>query len=180
MMMDSLIEFASVLGNPLVSAGVIILAGFAFTHYAFAGHPIGRFFCALAFFIILTAALILAGIVPYAPTPSTSGATRYLVLSLYKILWWVVASRFLAAFVRAFMILETESKETRLLQDLLAGVIYLGAFFAVVTYVFDMPVPGLLATSGAVAIILGLALQSTLAGVFFRHRSQRCKAVPSW
>src|SRR5438552_1625240 len=36
----------------------------------------------------------------------------------------------------------------------------------VIAYVFDLPVQGLIATSGAIAIILGLALQSTLSDVF--------------
>lgn len=34
-----------------------------------------------------------------------------------------------------------------------------------IAYVFDLPIRGLLATSGAIAIILGLALQSTLSDV---------------
>lgn len=37
---------------------------------------------------------------------------------------------------------------------------------AIIAYVFDLPVQGLIATSGAIAIILGLALQSTLSDVF--------------
>src|SRR5262249_15053299 len=40
------------------------------------------------------------------------------------------------------------------------------AAFAVIAYVFDLPVQGLLATSGVIAIVLGLALQSTLNDVF--------------
>ena len=43
--------------------------------------------------------------------------------------------------------------------------IYLAAF-AIITYVFNLPIQGLLATSGVIAIILGLALQSTLSDVF--------------
>src|SRR5262249_26833823 len=58
------------------------------------------------------------------------------------------------------------SREGQLLQDLLATLLYLAAVFAIVAYVFDLPIQGLLATSGAVAIILGLALQSTLGDVF--------------
>jgi CRP-like cAMP-binding protein len=46
------------------------------------------------------------------------------------------------------------------------GVIYLAAIFAIVAYVFDLPIQGLLATSGAIAIIIGLALQSSLSDVF--------------
>jgi small-conductance mechanosensitive channel len=48
----------------------------------------------------------------------------------------------------------------------LAALIYVAGAFAVVAEVFDPPVRGLLANSGAVAIILGLALQSSLADVF--------------
>ncbi len=54
----------------------------------------------------------------------------------------------------------------RLLQDLLGAVIFLIAIIAALAYVLDLPVKGVLATSGAVAIIVGLALQSTLSDVF--------------
>jgi CRP-like cAMP-binding protein len=46
------------------------------------------------------------------------------------------------------------------------SIVILAAVFAIITYVFDLPIRGLLATSGVVAIILGLALQSTLSDVF--------------
>ena len=54
----------------------------------------------------------------------------------------------------------------RLLQDLVGAVIFLIAIIAAMAYVLDLPVKGVLATSGAVAIIVGLALQSTLSDVF--------------
>ena len=44
--------------------------------------------------------------------------------------------------------------------------IYLSAALSIVAYVFSAPVGTLIATSGVFAIILGLALQSTLADVF--------------
>ncbi|KZS00481.1 Uncharacterized protein APZ42_003193, partial [Daphnia magna] len=46
------------------------------------------------------------------------------------------------------------------------AVIFLVAIVAAAGYVMQLPVKGLLATSGAMAIIVGLALQSTLADVF--------------
>jgi len=165
-MNNGVIYLTSALADPLIPAGVVIIVGFLVTRFAFKTRPIARFICYLVFAICLTGALFLAGIVPYAPSPTTTGTTKYLVVSLYKVIWWIAVSWLLAGFIRAFMILETEPKETRLVQDLLAGLIYVGAFFAIVAYVFDMPVSGLLATSGAIAIILGLALQSTLADVF--------------
>ncbi|HUK07207.1 MAG TPA: mechanosensitive ion channel family protein [Stellaceae bacterium] len=165
-MIDSLIDFASVLDDRLLLAGVVILIGFAVTRFAFKSRPVGRFISHLAFFIGFTIVLVLAGVVPYLPTPSIVGTTTYLVVSVYKVVWWVAACRLLVGFIRAFMILETQPRETRLQQDLLAGLIYLGAFFAIVANVFDIPVSGLVATSGVIAIILGLALQSTLGDVF--------------
>jgi len=64
------------------------------------------------------------------------------------------------------LVFELRQREGKLLQDILAGLIYLAAFFAVIAYVFNLPVRGLIATSGAIAIIIGLALQSSLSDVF--------------
>ncbi len=56
--------------------------------------------------------------------------------------------------------------ETRFLQNLFVGVIYVAAGLATVAKVFDMPVGGLLAASGVIAILLGVALRSSLGDVF--------------
>jgi len=60
----------------------------------------------------------------------------------------------------------SSSRPGRLLQDLVVGIIYLGASLSVIAYVFRVPVGTLIATSGVFAIVLGLALQSTLNDVF--------------
>src|SRR5258706_5797264 len=49
---------------------------------------------------------------------------------------------------------------------MIRGLNYLAGVFSINAYVFDLPIQGLLATSGAIAIVLGLALQSTLSDVF--------------
>ena len=54
----------------------------------------------------------------------------------------------------------------RLLQDVLGALIFLVAIVAAAAYVMQLPVKGLLATSGVMAIVIGLALQSTLSDVF--------------
>ncbi|WP_244222930.1 mechanosensitive ion channel family protein [Cupriavidus lacunae] len=46
------------------------------------------------------------------------------------------------------------------------ALIFVAAAVAAVAYVLELPVTGLLATSGALAIIVGLAVQSTLGDVF--------------
>ena len=60
----------------------------------------------------------------------------------------------------------SSSREARLLSDLVAGGIAVATGLAVVAFVFALPVRGLLATSGVIAIVLGLALQNTLGDLF--------------
>jgi len=68
--------------------------------------------------------------------------------------------------VRIYLVLEGQPQEARLLQDLVVGVVYLGAGLSILAFVFGVPIGTLVATSGVIAIILGLALQSTLGDVF--------------
>ncbi len=80
---------------------------------------------------------------------------------------WLASLALLAvAIVRLVIVLEGKPRETRIVSDLIAAAIFVCAGLAVTNLVFELPVRGLLATSGVVAIVLGLALQSTLADVF--------------
>ncbi len=164
-----MMDFASITEaarDPLVIIlGIFIFGGVA-TYCFFKRHPFGRAVVRVIFLILLTIALLHAAIVPYQPLALTGSPFRDAVHALLKIAWWFWAAWFLVGVLRAFVVFQRSPREAKLLQDLLAGLIYLAAVFAVITYVFDLPIQGLLATSGVVAIILGLALQSTLGDVF--------------
>ena len=152
--------------DPLVIVlGVFILGGIA-TYLLFRTHPIGRAVVRVIFLMLLTVALLSADIVPYQPLVLTGSPFRDAVHAILKIAWWLWAAWFLVSVLRALIVFQRSPREAKLLQDLLAGLVYLAAVFAIVSYVFDLPIQGLLATSGVVAIILGLALQSTLGDVF--------------
>ncbi|HEX3522001.1 MAG TPA: mechanosensitive ion channel family protein [Stellaceae bacterium] len=164
-----MIDFASLTEaarDPLVIIlGLFIFGGLA-TYLFFKRHPLGRALVRVVFLILLTIALLHADIVPYQPLALTGSPFRDAVHALLKIAWWFWAAWFLVGVLRAFVVFQRRPREAKFLQDLLAGLIYLAAVFAIITYVFDLPIQGLLATSGVVAIILGLALQSTLGDVF--------------
>jgi len=152
--------------DPLVVAfGLMVLGGLT-AHFLLKNHPLARAITRVITLILLTVVLVNAGIVPYHPLKSTGSPFLDVVHGALKVAWWLWAAWFLVGFLRAFVIVEHRPREGKLLQDLLAGLIYLAAVFAIIAYVFDLPIQGLLATSGAVAIILGLALQSTLGDVF--------------
>ncbi|RYC28999.1 mechanosensitive ion channel [Lichenibacterium minor] len=80
--------------------------------------------------------------------------------------WWIVAARSVAGVARLLLVLQNRSRETQILSDLIGGAVYVAAALAIVDLVFSVPVGGLIATSGVIAVVIGLALQSTLSDVF--------------
>jgi small-conductance mechanosensitive channel len=165
-MMDFLGVIEAAVRDPLVITLGIFAAGGLLTHFLLKGHPAGRAVVRVIFLILLTIALLHADLVPYQPLVLTGSPFRDAVHAILKIAWWVLAGWFVVGAMRTVIIFQRSPREAKLVQDLLAGVIYLAALFAIVSYVFDLPIQGLLATSGVAAIILGLALQSTLGDVF--------------
>jgi small-conductance mechanosensitive channel len=85
---------------------------------------------------------------------------------LIEVGWWMVGGRVAVGIVRLVVVLENRPRETQIVSDLLAAAIYIATTLAVVNFVFGVPIVGLVATSGVVAIVFGLALQSTLSDVF--------------
>ena len=92
--------------------------------------------------------------------------TERLELQLLVAIWWAMAARMLVLAARLVITRQARPRESRIVSDLLAGMIYLAAGLAIVAFVLGIPVTGLLATSGVVAIVVGLALQSTLSDLF--------------
>ena len=83
--------------------------------------------------------------------------------------WWLILGLFL------FLILEVviwralrthHMAPPKLLIDLVRALVFVVAVFGALSAMFDQTLTGLLATSGVVAIVLGFALQSTLADLF--------------
>jgi len=96
--------------------------------------------------------------------PATIGEQIWMRLA--EIGWWILGARVAVGIVRLVVVLENQPRETKIVSDLVAGAIYTATILSVVNFVFGVAIAGLVATSGVVAIILGLALQSTLSDVF--------------
>jgi small-conductance mechanosensitive channel len=165
-----MIDLSVVMGkaehDPLVVAFGLMVIGVLTTHFLFKKYPLVRAIIRVIFLILLTVVLVSADIVPYQPLQLTGVPLLDAVHGALKVAWWLWTAWFVVGFLRAFVIVEHRPREGKLLQDLMAGLIYLAAVFAIIAYVFDLRIQGLLATSGVAAIILGLALQSTLSDVF--------------
>jgi len=152
--------------DPLVITLVVFVLAGLLTHWLFRTRPLGRAIARVILLVALTIVLFESGVAPYQPLMWTGAPLRDGVNGALEIAWWLWAAWFLVGILRAFIITEHRPREGKLLQDLLAGFVYLAAGFAIIAYVLGLPIQGLLATSGAIAIILGLALQSTLSDVF--------------
>ena len=165
-MIDLASHGAAAVRDPLVITLVVFSFGGLLTHVLFRRHPLGRAMVRVIFLVILTIVLLRAGIVPYQPLTLTGVPLQDAVHAILKIAWWLWTAWFVVGFLRVFVVTEHRPREGKLIQDLLAGVVYLSAILAITAYVFDLPIKGLLATSGIIAIVLGLALQSTLSDLF--------------
>lgn len=121
----------------------------------------------LLVFAGLTLFLVGHGFAPYEPQETSSlPPTRRLIFYAVAILWWINLGRCLTGLAAVFVIFERKPRESRLFRQLIGVVVYLCVGFAILGQLFRIPVGAVFATSGAVAIILGLALQSTLSDVF--------------
>ncbi|SEM69519.1 Small-conductance mechanosensitive channel [Pseudomonas sp. ok272] len=116
-------------------------------------------------FALFSVVLFNEGLNPLQPAPWPENVPLHLAATGLQIGWWLFGARTLTVVIGAAM-MQRVGHTGRLLQDVLGALIFLIATIAAMAYVLDLPVKGVLATSGAVAIIVGLALQSTLSDVF--------------
>jgi small-conductance mechanosensitive channel len=102
------------------------------------------------------------------PLPGNGGAANVTSLWLHAVagIWWLLGARVLVAVMSFTLNHNRRWREARLFPDLTAAAIYTAAVSVVLISVLALPIGGLLATSGVLAIVLGLALQNTLADVF--------------
>jgi small-conductance mechanosensitive channel/CRP-like cAMP-binding protein len=163
---DLITTVAMIAREPLIGGSALIAFGAAVSRMLFKQKPMWHAVARVIFLVLLTLLLLNHAIVPYQPLQLTGAPYRDTIAGILKIAWWLWAAWFLVALTRAVVIFEGRPRDGRLVQDILSALIYLTAAFAIIAYVFDLPIQGLLATSGVVAIVLGLALQSSLNDVF--------------
>ena len=151
--------------HPLLIALCLILVDLLLWRLISAGGSQWKLAVRLGIFALFSVLLFNEGLSPMQPAPRADNVALHVAATGLLIGWWLYGARTLTVLLGALM-LQRVGHTGRLLQDLLGAVIFLIAIIAAMAYVLDLPVKGVLATSGAVAIIVGLALQSTLSDVF--------------
>jgi small-conductance mechanosensitive channel/CRP-like cAMP-binding protein len=156
----------SLLLEHLLSLSTLLLAIDALLwHLVPFKHRVSRVGVRLALFVLFSAVLINAGVSPLQAPLFADDPVAQLGATALGILWWLYAARVLTEVI-GLALMRRIGHSGRLLQDVIGALVFLIAVVAAAGYVLELPVKGLLATSGVVAIVVGLALQSTLSDVF--------------
>jgi small-conductance mechanosensitive channel/CRP-like cAMP-binding protein len=150
---------------PLISAAVLLILDLVLWQWLHARLLRRKLAIRLVLFVLFSMALLDGGLSPLYQVPADWSVSRHVLATILTIAWWLFGARTLTVLVVVIMEPRIGGKG-HLLQDVMGAIIFLVAAVAAAGYVLDLPVKGLLATSGAVAIIVGLAVQSTLGDVF--------------
>lgn len=119
----------------------------------------------VAIFLLFSWLIIAVGVSPLQPSPWPDDVALNMLSTVLAVLWWFFAARTLTV-VLSSMFFNRGEHSARLFQDIIGAGIFLIAIAAAAGYVMQLPVKGLLATSGGMAIVGGLALRSTLSDLF--------------
>ena len=105
----------------------------------------------------------------YAFTHFTQSTTRMLV-TIYEGLWWIIGAWLIDLAIRRFIWYGLEEKSGRKIPNVVkfftSLMIFALALAGVVAFVFNQTLTSLLATSGVLAMVIGLAIQANIANVF--------------
>ncbi|MCP8466132.1 mechanosensitive ion channel family protein [Pseudomonas sp. ZM23] len=156
---------ALLIQHPLYFAPALLLVDLLLWRLIGIGHPHWRLAARVTCFLLFSLLLFNAGMNPLRAAPWPDDLPSHMIATAVQIAWWLFAARCLTV-VLGFLLVQRVGHAGRLLQDVVGALIFLVAIIASAGYVLELPVKGLLATSGVVAIVLGLALQSTLSDVF--------------
>jgi small-conductance mechanosensitive channel/CRP-like cAMP-binding protein len=125
-----------------------------------------RFAFDLVCLVALSAVLYQRGGMSLFEPSVAASAASHIWLRAVIVVWWILSARIVVGLLYFTVRHDRRSREARLFFDLVAAAIYICTVLIVLKLVLALPVGGLLATSGVVAIVLGLALQNSLADVF--------------
>jgi small-conductance mechanosensitive channel len=143
-----------------------VVADLTLSRFIPARRRVARFVFASIFFAIQTVLIVALVGSPLRPTFRLRDLPREFWLQILVCCWWGLAARELVSLVALPAAIRKTAIENKLLSDVIAASTYVCSALAMLGFVFGLPLQGLVATSGIIAIVLGLALQSTLGDVF--------------
>ncbi|WP_315729227.1 MULTISPECIES: mechanosensitive ion channel family protein [unclassified Bradyrhizobium] len=153
--------------TPTLITAAILVAITAIGILSLRGFPVQvRIAFDAALFTAISIYLVRRDVSPVFAAPAGALDSAALWMRAIGGAWWVLGARLIVTAMSLSFRRNSRANQTTLFSDLSGAAIYIATALVVLNSVFALPVNGLLATSGVVAIVLGLALQNTLADVF--------------
>ena len=153
------------MSHSLIAGYTLVILDTLLWRFGFPESENARLAVRLSTFALLTFVLFSAGLSPVAQAPDVPSSAQHVTEQVLEIIWWLNGARLLSLTLDA-VLLPKRWRKQRLFQDVFGAVVFLTAVVAALAFVLDLPIRGVVATSGALAIVLGLAIQSTLSDVF--------------
>ncbi|MBP0589599.1 mechanosensitive ion channel family protein [Paraburkholderia sp. LEh10] len=151
--------------NPLITGFVLVAFDVLIWRCAIPKNEVARLLVRLCIYAAFSALLFSAGLSPFSQAPFADSTVLHVLGQVLEIIWWLMGARLLSLALDTLLLPKTWRRQ-RLFQDVFGALVFLAAIVAALAFVLELPVRGLVATSGALAIVLGLAIQSTLSDVF--------------
>jgi len=157
-----------VLGSPGTVLGVSLAASLLLLGVGRRSDSRVRFILQVLFALAILASLepLVAG----AALQSGSAVKGSSIRHVFDVLWWIVPALLVNAAITRFVWRPAEERSGNPIPTLLrwsvASLVVVIAFFGVIAFVYDYRLTGLLATSGVVAMIIGLAVQLNITNIF--------------
>ncbi|MGK5093076.1 ABC transporter substrate-binding protein [Deltaproteobacteria bacterium TL4] len=122
--------------------------------------------------IVLISLMLFAAEIGLAKTLSKNMADfdSSRLIMIFDILWWIVPAFFINQFVEHFLWVPLEKRTALKVPSVVRNstkfIIYLLAIFGVIAFVFNQQLTSVLASSGLLVMIIGLAIQANISNLF--------------
>ncbi|WP_144147288.1 mechanosensitive ion channel domain-containing protein [Paraburkholderia sp. BCC1884] len=153
------------MNDPLIFGFAIVALDAVIWRCAVPPNEVARLLTRLCIYAAFSALLFTSGLSPFSQAPYPDSRALHMLGQVLEIIWWLTGARLLSMVLDTLLLPKTWRRQ-RLFEDVFSALAFLAATVASLAFVLELPVRGLVATSGALAIVLGLAIQSTLSDVF--------------
>lgn len=120
----------------------------------------------LAFLLLLSGEIFLIELL----TEDVEPYTMKIIVTSFDILWWLVPAYFLKLALEPFLWHPAEERNNRpvpgVLKRFLSYLIYFFATYGIIVNVFDQNITKLMATSGAIAMVIGFIVKANISNFF--------------